>query len=147
MWLLTIFLEETILLNGNNKKSIAILAYSLFLFPIVLSKTNAESVVFNSSNIKGKISIKSWKSLRDHQTVKQDLDYSCGAASIATVLTEYYQRPTTEKEVLELLLNVNGKKGKASFSDMEKVLPKLGFKGIGLATSWNKRCFSSVVIF
>ncbi len=96
----------------------------------------ADSVMLNTKTLSSQTSIQSWKTLRDKNVVKQDLDYSCGAASIATVLTAYYQRPTTEKEILELLTSVTGKKGAASFSDMQKILPLIGFKGLGLATSW-----------
>ncbi|WP_245536627.1 C39 family peptidase [Thiothrix nivea] len=67
--------------------------------------------------------------------MKQDLDYSCGAASIATLLTEYYRRPTTEEEVLKLLAKGGSR---ASFADMQRILPQLGFKGFGLATSWEQ---------
>jgi len=44
----------------------------------------------------GRISVKSWKTRRDAKIVKQDSDYSCGAASLATLLTEYYRFPVTE---------------------------------------------------
>lgn len=84
------------------------------------------------------VSIKDWTSLRDHKVIKQNKDYSCGAASIATLLSYYYQRDTTEQEVLELLIEVADNKGQASFADMKEILPRLGFKGVGLATSWNQ---------
>jgi len=32
------------------------------------------------------MSIKTWKDLRDHQVEKQDQDYSCGTAAVATLL-------------------------------------------------------------
>ena len=95
----------------------------------------ASPLIFSSQTIEGKLPIKSWKARRDARIVKQDKDFSCGAASIATLLTEYYQRATTEEEVLAAL---NKKDSKASFADMQKALPKLGFKGIGLATSWQQ---------
>ncbi|MCU7937671.1 MAG: peptidase C39 bacteriocin processing [Candidatus Thiodiazotropha sp. (ex Dulcina madagascariensis)] len=95
-------------------------------------------VIVHTHSIMGSIPIKTWRSIRDERVVKQDLDYSCGAASIATILTEYYQRPTTEQEVLELLLKVNGQEIRASFDDMQVILPELGFRGVGLATGWEQ---------
>ncbi|WP_424900905.1 cysteine peptidase family C39 domain-containing protein [Acinetobacter junii] len=55
--------------------------------------------------------------------VKQDLDFSCGVASIATLLNGYYNQKVTEEEVLKIM-----DKGDlmASFDDMQKALNKLG---------------------
>ena len=36
------------------------------------------------------IKLKSWTSLKHEQVVQQGLDYSCGAASIATILKYYF---------------------------------------------------------
>lgn len=116
----------------KNKLTSTLLLLSLF---VLSSTSHASSIVFESQTIQGKLSVKTWREQRDSRIVKQKKDFSCGAASIATILTEYYQRPTTEKEVLELL----GKGDyKASFADMQQALPKLGFKGVGLATSWEQ---------
>ena len=43
------------------------------------------------------------KELRDQYVVKQQLDYSCGAAALATLMVYYYGEDTSEKEILELL--------------------------------------------
>ena len=43
------------------------------------------------------------KELRDQNIVKQQLDYSCGAAALATLMTGYFGEKTSEKEILELL--------------------------------------------
>lgn len=102
--------------------------------PLVL----ADAAQLHTQTLSGSVPLQSWKQLRDARVVKQDLDYSCGAASIATVLNEYYQRPTTEAEVLKLLVKVAHNEGRASFADMETILPRLGFKGMGLATSWEQ---------
>lgn len=95
----------------------------------------AEEVQLSTRTVSGSLPVQSWKTLRDKRVVKQDLDYSCGAASIATLLSEYYRRPTTELEVLKLLAKGGNR---ASFADMQRILPALGFKGIGLATSWEQ---------
>jgi uncharacterized protein len=43
------------------------------------------------------------KELRDQYVVKQQLDYSCGAAALATLMVHYYGENTSEKGILELL--------------------------------------------
>ena len=62
--------------------------------------------------------------------MKQDLDFSCGAASIATLLNGYYNQRTTEQQVLKIM-----DKGDlmASFDDMQKALNTLGFEAKGYA--------------
>ncbi len=82
-------------------------------------------VLLQTRSLSGTVPVQTWKARRD-------------ARSIATVLSEYYRRPTTEKEVLDLLLTVNDKKGRASFADMQAIMPELGFKAVGLATNWEQ---------
>jgi uncharacterized protein len=43
------------------------------------------------------------KELRDQYVVKQDTDYSCGAAALATLLTYYFGEENSEQQILELM--------------------------------------------
>jgi predicted double-glycine peptidase len=43
------------------------------------------------------------KELRDRYVVKQQLDYSCGAAALSTLMTYYFGDKTPEKETLQRL--------------------------------------------
>ena len=89
-----------------------------YLFPLVLllsslSFAQATPVYFNTYH--NNIQVKSWKAIRDQNITKQDLDFSCGAASIATLLNGYFQQNITEEQVLKIM-----DKGDlmASFDDM-----------------------------
>lgn len=42
-----------------------------------------------------------WKDNRDNKIVKQDVDCSCGASSLSTILTYFYQAPKSESEILD----------------------------------------------
>lgn len=79
------------------------------------------------------VPVKNWKTLRDAQVVKQDLDYSCGAASLATLLNYFYGQDLTEEALLKAMDKGDGR---ASFEDMAKALPKFGFRAQGFAASW-----------
>ncbi len=46
--------------------------------------------------------------LRDAGVVRQQRDFSCGTAALATLLTHYFLRPTSEAELLEALLATVG---------------------------------------
>jgi len=84
--------------------------------------------------------IESWVERRDEGVVKQSLDYSCGAASLATMLTYELGRSTSEQEVLELWLeNVQEAGGRdegllyqgLSYAEMNQVVERLGFAAGG----------------
>jgi predicted double-glycine peptidase len=47
--------------------------------------------------------VKSWTEFRDENLVKQQYDYSCGAASLATVLKYFFNEEVTEKEIIKAL--------------------------------------------
>jgi uncharacterized protein len=47
----------------------------------------------------------SLKDIRDRYVVKQQLDYSCGAAALATLLTYYFGDATSEQDVLKILMD------------------------------------------
>jgi predicted double-glycine peptidase len=81
------------------------------------------------------VPVKNWKILRDAQVVKQDLDYSCGAASLATLLNYFYGQDLTEEALLKAMDKGDGR---ASFDDMAKALPKFGFRAQGFAASWDQ---------
>lgn len=81
------------------------------------------------------VPVKNWKILRDAQVVKQDLDYSCGAASLATLLNYFYGQDLTEEALLKAMDKGDGR---ASFEDMAKALPKFGFRAQGFAASWDQ---------
>ena len=76
--------------------------------------------------------------LRFEATVPQHFDYTCGASSVATVLTYYWNRPTTEDEAIGALrqrysLDEIAKRRDTglSFDDLIFVAERLGFAGQG----------------
>lgn len=93
------------------------------------------TVILSTQGVVLQIPIKSWKTLRDAQVVKQDLDYSCGAASLATLLNHFYGQSLTEAALLKAMDKGDSR---ASFDDMAKALPKFGFRAQGFAASWDQ---------
>ncbi|XZA37976.1 peptidase C39 family protein [Neisseria musculi] len=92
--------------------------------------------MFNDNPIAyGKIKVRSWKEMRDFNIVKQDLDYSCGAASVATLLNNFYGQKLTEAEVMKKL---DKDQMRASFEDMRRIMPDFGFEAKGYALSFEQ---------
>jgi len=76
----------------------------------------------------------SWKDIRDRNVVKQNRDYSCGAASLCTLLRYYWGDNVTEQKVLDTLdemLNRDERRDRIknglSLTDLRRVSVKLGY--------------------
>jgi len=65
----------------------------------------AEAGSFQMGGISVHKRVKSFKDMKFTNVVRQTRDYSCGAASIATILTYYIGRQTSEEEVLNAILS------------------------------------------
>lgn len=102
---------------------------------VVKSRDIWDSAVIRTHSVYGRLPVKSWKILRDEKIIKQKLDYSCGAASLATLLTNYYGQNVTEEELLKAMDKGNGR---ASFDDMARGLMQFGFRAQGFAASWDQ---------
>ncbi|WP_167539582.1 C39 family peptidase [Moraxella caprae] len=75
-----------------------------------------------------------WKDIKDSQLTKQDVDYSCGASSLSTVLTYFYQNPKTESEILDDMALDDVM---ASFLDLAKVSEKYGYTARGMMMDYD----------
>jgi predicted double-glycine peptidase len=78
------------------------------------------------------------KQLRDQYVVKQELDYSCGSAAMATLMLYYFGEPTSERAILDKLfapLSEKQKKVKAkkgfSLLDLRNVAQTMGYQAAG----------------
>ncbi len=81
------------------------LGYVLILQFVINSLSVAEEVVSPVSTNADETIVKrhTLKELRDQYIVKQQLDYSCGAAALATLISYYFGEETSEREILDLL--------------------------------------------
>ncbi|WP_428086898.1 C39 family peptidase [Candidatus Thioglobus sp.] len=106
-----------------------------FLLLFCLAFSASAGVIVPVTNGSIEVKAKTWRALRDARIVKQDKDYSCGAASMATLLNEFYHQSLTE---IELLKAMDKGDGRASFDDMARILPQFGFRGLGYALSFEQ---------
>lgn len=127
------------MINANGKKNKLPIGIFWFIFfataRLSYAAEDKETALFTIQAAHIRIPIQSWKTLRDARIVKQDLDYSCSAASLATLLNEFYGQSVTEEALLKAM-----DKGdlRASFEDMQKALPQFGFKAQGFAASYEQ---------
>lgn len=101
-----------------------------------------ESVTFSQE-------VRSWDELKDINLTRQKYDYSCGAASLSTILSYYYGIHTSEKDILDFVLESKGidieqkeaieldedlrDKAHLSFLDLAHYAQHKGLRAMGLA--------------
>ena len=125
----------------KNKSAIKVFIFLIsFLFLIVSFSGNDESALaaslqVNTGNISFQKKVKTFKDLKFQNIVRQTKDYSCGAASLATILTYYFGKETAEEEVLNSILSkadsiqIDRIKDKGlSLLDLKKYGESLGYK-------------------
>ena len=103
------------------------------VFPIEAAEIRLGGVIPGAGVIR-----KNMKSMRERRyldMVPQETDFSCGAASVATILKYAYGRDMTERDVLEQMFEIADRevvlaKG-FSLLDIKKYVEGLGMQGIG----------------
>lgn len=86
---------------------------------------------------------RNWVTLRDAGVVRQERDFSCGVAALATYLTYYLQYPVSEQELLTLLdqrgddwaLPSNWREQGVSYAVLLQMAQYYGLQGAGMAVS------------
>ncbi len=107
------------------------------LFPATSAQAEDGRAYLSTRFLSGSVGIKSWKTLRDERIVKQNLDHSCGAAPLATLLDEHYGQNLSEPELL-LAMATGGKDLRSSFQNMRHALLLLGFQSFSFATNYEQ---------
>ena len=88
--------------------------------------------------------VKNWLELKNENMIKQEYDYSCGSATLATILKYYYNLEVDEKTILDGVLESKdlSKEDKnefensdmsLSFYDLANYANSLNFKAVGLS--------------
>jgi uncharacterized protein len=96
------------------------------------------------------------KQLRDQYVVKQQLDYSCGAAALATLMIYYFGEETSERNILDVLIagltpdELEVKKTRGfSLLDLRRVAQTKGYQaeGFKLTSEQLKQLAAPVIVF
>ncbi|MDQ3195292.1 MAG: C39 family peptidase [Burkholderiales bacterium] len=88
------------------------------------------------------VKVTSLKEARYQSTIRQQYDYSCGSAALATLLTHHYGDPVTERMVFDSMYD-NGIKAKIrregfSLLDIQHYLEARGYRADGFEVSLDK---------
>lgn len=119
-----------------------------FIFLALACFLNAK-VYINDNSVLIERPIKSWVEFRNENLVRQQYDYSCGSASLASILKYCYNEgDVTERGIIDEILKSKGyalnenevlKEGDniIFFSDLSNYAKNKGFKALGLAVDFD----------
>jgi hypothetical protein len=90
----------------------------------------------------GSMPVKSMKDLRFQATLRQQYDFSCGSAALATLLSHHYNTPTSEQAAFqEMFMSGDQQKIRRegfSLLDMQRFLKNRGFTANGFQLPLDK---------
>jgi uncharacterized protein len=98
--------------------------------------SKSQTVNLVASPVIVKQNVISFQEFQDRNVIKQNYDYSCGSAALATLINYYVGEKLTERQVIQGLMEYGNKSKIAerrafSLLDMKKFVNKLGYDGIG----------------
>lgn len=119
---------------------IAIFLASCFFLPF--STLHASEIPLFSSGFSTNFKVQSYKDRQFKSIIRQQYDFSCGSAALATLLHYHYDWPAEEKDIL-MSMYAKGDKEKIrkegfSLLDMKQYLASIGFKANGFRADLNK---------
>lgn len=116
-----------------------------FLTPIILGlllvACSHKPLLSNAGYVidRNNINIKSWKELNEQHVVMQKYDYSCGAASLATLMKYYFHEDISEQQLINHIKNMFSKSEYAviekeglSLLELEKISRSKGYQSASI---------------
>ena len=112
----------------------------LILFPMSLAE--AGSVVVPGGYGNFTVAVTSMKEGRFRTTIRQQFDFSCGSAALATLLSHHYEDPVTEQQVFKEMYDIGDqekiKTEGFSLLDMKNYLEARGYTADGYRITLDK---------
>ncbi|CAG7855878.1 hypothetical protein MCAMS1_00172 [biofilm metagenome] len=128
-----------------STKYIGVINIGLCLMSLAMTVPSAQAGVARAIDAGGglqNIKLTSLKELRFKSTIRQEHDFSCGSAALATLLTYHYDDPVTEKDVFDVMFEKGDKKKIQhegfSLLDMKHYLVARGYHADGFITNLDK---------
>lgn len=88
------------------------------------------------------VPVVSLREARFRTVVRQEHDFSCGSAALATLLTHHYHRPTSESQAFEAMFSTGDQQAIQRFGfsmyDMQRYLASLGLRSDGYRVGLDK---------
>ena len=101
----------------------------------------AAQLLLNGPSGPTRVAVTSYRDLPFRTVVRQQYDFSCGSAALATLLRHHYGRDVTERDVFKAMFDIGDQAQirQVGFSllDMKAYLGAHGFESDGFRLSWS----------
>lgn len=120
-------------------RRLAGIAATATMLSVLASPSPAGEVRLSIAGLQAGVPVQSIRERRWETVIRQEYDFSCGAAAVATLLTYHYDRQTEEVEVFDAMFAAGdqAKIMRQGFSllDMKRFLETRGYAGDGFQVS------------
>jgi len=89
--------------------------------------------------------VTSWQSLKEENVVMQQLDFSCGASALASLIRYYFGDPVTEDDIVRDILDAlpeeevdKRQEDGLSLLDLKQCAQRLGYQAVGARMPFSK---------
>lgn len=117
-------------------------SFFILYFTVSLYSAQAADISIYGGGYSTNFPVQSYKERQFKTIVRQQYDFSCGSAALATLLKYHYDWPVEEKDILLSMYSKGDKEKirKEGFSllDMKQYLASTGFKANGFRADLNK---------
>ncbi len=131
--------------QGLRRGLLAAVSAALLVGALGLAGTPAvaaDSRFVSAGGMAFNLNVKSFKERKWESVVRQQRDFSCGSAAVATLLSYHYDRPTQEEEVFQAMFAAGDRERIMaegfSLLDMKVYLDALGYTADGFRVSLDK---------
>ena len=97
-----------------------------------------------SSRVRAEVPVRSWVEIQRQNVVMQGLDYSCGAAALATIMNYYFGEPVKEidllNDIIEALSDAEFEDRKTkglSMLDLKQCAERRGYQAAGVKLTYS----------
>lgn len=124
------------------RRAAGVVAFVLGMGTVTIEASGGEISVSNGVEGRTRVAVTSWRDMPFKTIVRQQYDFSCGSASVATLLTYHLERPTTEKDAFVAMYEIGDKEKikREGFSlyEMKLYLESLGYRADGFRVSLDR---------
>lgn len=127
---------------GTLRRAACAALFAVGLANLASDAAGGEITVTNGVEGKARVGVTTWRDMPFKTIVRQQYDYSCGSAAVATLLTYHFNRPTTEQEAFVAMYEIGDKEkiNREGFSlyEMKLYLESIGYRADGFRVSLDR---------
>jgi len=128
--------------RGALRRAACVAVLALGAGAAVFPAAGGEVSVSNGVEGRARIAVTSWRDMPFKTIVRQQYDFSCGSAAVATLLTYHFERPTTEREAFLAMYEIGDKEKikREGFSlyEMKLYLESIGYRADGFRVTLDR---------